>query len=82
MAATDGIALNFAFTGKGNDSGPAGLVDQIRAGAAGLKVHEVCGSRVMLDCYAARTRPRSRTSAVSAGLGLDGFGDRLLPVRR
>jgi urease alpha subunit len=32
MAATDGIALNFAFTGKGNDSGPAGLVDQIRAG--------------------------------------------------
>lgn len=41
MAATDGIALNFAFTGKGNDSGPAGLVDQIRAGVAGLKVHEV-----------------------------------------
>lgn len=41
MAATDGIALNFAFTGKGNDSGPAGLVDQIRSGVAGLKVHEV-----------------------------------------
>ncbi|KWU45181.1 urease [Rhodotorula sp. JG-1b] len=44
MAATDGIALNFAFTGKGNDSGPAGLVDQIRAGVAGLKVHEDWGS--------------------------------------
>lgn len=41
MAATDGIPLNFAFTGKGNDSGPAGLEDQVRFGAAGLKLHEV-----------------------------------------
>lgn len=41
MAATDGIPLNFAFTGKGNDSGAEGLVDQIRFGAAGLKLHEV-----------------------------------------
>lgn len=41
MAATDGIPLNFLFTGKGNDSGPEGLVDQIRFGAAGLKLHEV-----------------------------------------
>ncbi|BGP52043.1 Urease [Rhodotorula kratochvilovae] len=44
MAATDGIALNFAFTGKGNDSGPVGLVDQVRFGAAGLKLHEDWGS--------------------------------------
>ncbi|GAA5982601.1 hypothetical protein JCM10908_006715 [Rhodotorula pacifica] len=44
MAATDGIALNFAFTGKGNDSGPVGLVDQIRSGVAGLKLHEDWGS--------------------------------------
>lgn len=46
MAATDGIPLNFAFTGKGNDSGPAGLEDQIRFGAAGLKLHEVRPERV------------------------------------
>ncbi|GAA5896085.1 hypothetical protein JCM5296_006240 [Sporobolomyces johnsonii] len=44
MAATDGIAMNFAFTGKGNDSGPAGLEDQVRFGAAGLKLHEDWGT--------------------------------------
>ncbi|BGP20421.1 hypothetical protein JCM10213_001570 [Rhodosporidiobolus nylandii] len=44
MAATDGIALNFAFTGKGNDSGEVGLVDQVRNGAAGLKLHEDWGT--------------------------------------
>lgn len=41
MAATDGIALNFGFTGKGNDSGTKGLEDEVRNGAIGLKVHEV-----------------------------------------
>lgn len=41
MAATDGIALNFGFTGKGNDSAPIGLVDQVKAGVCGLKLHEV-----------------------------------------
>lgn len=41
MAATDGIPLNFGFTGKGNDSAPIGLVDQVRFGACGLKLHEV-----------------------------------------
>lgn len=41
MAATDGIPLNFAFTGKANDSGEAGLEDQVRNGAVGLKLHEV-----------------------------------------
>lgn len=41
MAATDGIPLNFGFTGKGNDSGVAGLEDQVRFGAVGLKLHEV-----------------------------------------
>ncbi|KAI5481304.1 hypothetical protein MNV49_004926 [Pseudohyphozyma bogoriensis] len=44
MAATDGVPLNFAFTGKGNDSGPAGLVDQVRFGACGLKLHEDWGT--------------------------------------
>ncbi|GAA5990378.1 hypothetical protein JCM11641_002343 [Rhodosporidiobolus odoratus] len=44
MAATDTVALNFAFTGKGNDSGREGLVDQVRAGCAGLKLHEDWGS--------------------------------------
>ncbi|KAM0789920.1 hypothetical protein ACM66B_006760 [Microbotryomycetes sp. NB124-2] len=44
MAATDDVPLNFLFTGKANDSGPLGLVDQIRFGAAGLKIHEDWGA--------------------------------------
>ncbi|KAK4687070.1 urease, partial [Tremellales sp. Uapishka_1] len=44
MAATDGLPLNFAFTGKGNDSGERGLRDIIEAGACGLKLHEDWGS--------------------------------------
>ena len=46
MAATDGIPLNFAFTGKGNDCGDSrqALIDIVEAGAAGLKLHEDWGS--------------------------------------
>ncbi|TNY21571.1 putative urease [Rhodotorula diobovata] len=44
MAATDDLPLNFAFTGKANDSGPVGLEDQVRFGAAGLKLHEDWGT--------------------------------------
>lgn len=44
MAASDTIPLNFGFTGKGNDSGAAGLEDQVRFGAIGLKLHEDWGT--------------------------------------
>ena len=44
MAASDTIPLNFGFTGKGNDSGVAGLEDQVRSGACGLKLHEDWGT--------------------------------------
>ncbi|ORY27481.1 hypothetical protein BCR39DRAFT_538206 [Naematelia encephala] len=44
MAATDGIPLNFGFTGKGNDSGERGMNDIVEAGACGLKLHEDWGS--------------------------------------
>jgi len=44
LAATDGLAMNFAFTGKGNDSGPEALEEIIKAGACGLKLHEDWGS--------------------------------------
>lgn len=35
------IPKNFAFTVKGNDSGPETLEDIVKAGAAGLKFHEL-----------------------------------------
>jgi urease len=44
LTALDEIPLNTIVTGKGNDSGPQGLIDQIMAGAAGLKLHEDWGS--------------------------------------
>jgi urease len=44
LEATDQMPLNFAFTGKGNSSCPAGLVEVVRAGAVGLKVHEDWGA--------------------------------------
>jgi urease len=44
MQSTDGMPLNFGFTGKGNASQPAGLVDQVKAGACGLKLHEDWGT--------------------------------------
>lgn len=44
LRATDEVPLNFAFTGKGNDSGMAGLEDQVNAGCAGLKIHEDWGA--------------------------------------
>ena len=51
LEACDSIPLNIGFTGKGNSSLPEGLVDQIRAGAIGLKLHEDWGTTpAAIDC--------------------------------
>jgi urease subunit alpha len=51
LQATDAIPLNIGLTGKGNTSAPNGLVDQIRAGAIGLKLHEDWGTTPSaIDC--------------------------------
>jgi urease subunit alpha len=44
MQATDGLPMNFGFTGKGNTSQPEGLTEQLEAGAMGLKLHEDWGT--------------------------------------
>ncbi|MBX3221430.1 MAG: urease subunit alpha [Labilithrix sp.] len=44
LLATDTLPINIGLTGKGNSSRPEGLVDQIRAGAVGLKLHEDWGT--------------------------------------
>ncbi len=44
LQATDALPINIGFTGKGNTSSPEGLVEQIRAGAVGLKLHEDWGT--------------------------------------
>ncbi len=51
LAATDVFPLNIGLTGKGNTSLSDGLVDQIRAGAVGLKLHEDWGTTPeAIDC--------------------------------
>jgi urease subunit alpha len=51
LRAVDNLPLNFGFTGKGNTSLPAGLPEQIRAGAIGLKLHEDWGTTpAAIDC--------------------------------
>lgn len=44
LQASDGLPLNFGFSGKGNSSKPEGLVESIQAGCAGLKLHEDWGT--------------------------------------
>lgn len=51
LQATDVLPVNIGLTGKGNTSRPEGLVDQIRAGALGLKLHEDWGTTPKaIDC--------------------------------
>ena len=44
LQAADGFPMNLAFFGKGNASDPAGLTEQVAAGAVGLKLHEDWGT--------------------------------------
>jgi urease subunit alpha len=51
MQAADTFAMNLAFAGKGNASLPAGLEEQVRAGACALKLHEDWGTTPgAIDC--------------------------------
>src|SRR6201987_1916039 len=44
LQAADAFTINIGVFGKGNASTPAGLVEQIEAGACGLKLHEDWGT--------------------------------------
>jgi urease subunit alpha len=44
MEALEDLPLNFGLLGKGNDSLQPSLIEQIKAGACGLKLHEDWGS--------------------------------------
>ncbi|RFU40587.1 urease subunit alpha [Actinomadura logoneensis] len=51
LQAYEDIPINIAVYGKGNNSLPGALDEQLRAGAAGLKVHEDWGSTpAVIDC--------------------------------
>ncbi len=44
LQAIEAYPLNFGFLGKGNSSQPQGLIEQVEAGAIGLKLHEDWGT--------------------------------------
>jgi urease subunit alpha len=51
LLALDGVPMNFGLLGKGNASLPDALVEQINAGAMGLKLHEDWGTTpAAIDC--------------------------------
>ena len=61
LQATDALPLNIGLTGKGNTSLPDGLVEQIRAGAIGLKLHEDWGTTpAAIDCCLSVADERGR----------------------
>jgi len=51
IQAADGLPMNLAFAGKGNAALPAALIEQVRAGACSLKLHEDWGTTPgAIDC--------------------------------
>mgnify|MGYP002631677534 CR=1 FL=1 len=51
IQAADGFPMNLGFFGKGNASEPDALVEQVEAGAIGLKLHEDWGTTPSaIDC--------------------------------
>jgi len=51
LQAADGFAMNLGFFGKGNASRPEALLQQVEAGAIGLKLHEDWGTTpAAIDC--------------------------------
>ncbi|MEQ9642378.1 MAG: urease subunit alpha [Alphaproteobacteria bacterium] len=51
LQAAEAFPVNLAFSGKGNASQPAALIEQVVAGASGLKLHEDWGTTPgAIDC--------------------------------
>jgi len=51
LQAADAFPMNLGFYAKGNASSPAGLIEQIEAGACGFKLHEDWGTTPSaIDC--------------------------------
>jgi len=51
IQAAESLPVNLAFSGKGNASRPEALIEQVKAGAAALKLHEDWGTTpAAIDC--------------------------------
>jgi urease subunit alpha len=75
LRAADGLPMNLAFLGKGNASQPAALLQQIEAGAVGLKLHEDWGTTpaAIDNCLAVAEATDTQVSIHSDTLNESGF---------
>jgi urease subunit alpha len=75
LEAADAFPVNLGFLGKGNASLPEGLVEQIRAGAIGLKLHEDWGTTpaAIDNCLAVADRMDVQVAIHTDTLNESGF---------
>ena len=75
LRAVDGLPMNLGFLGKGNASLPAGLDEQIEAGAIGLKLHEDWGTTpaAIDNCLSVADRHDIQVSIHTDTLNESGF---------
>ena len=75
LEAADSFPMNLGFLGKGNASLPEGLVEQIRAGAIGLKLHEDWGTTpaAIDNCLAVADRMDVQVAIHTDTLNESGF---------
>ena len=68
IEAVEELPLNFGFLGKGNDSQEPALLEQIEAGALGLKLHEDWGTTpATIDAIGGRTIHTYHTEGAGGG---------------
>jgi urease subunit alpha len=75
LVAAEGFPMNLGFLGKGNASLPAPLVEQIQAGAIGLKLHEDWGTTpaAIDNCLAVADRMDVQVAIHTDTLNESGF---------
>src|SRR6186713_2198529 len=75
LQAAEGLPMNLGFFGKGNTSKPAGIKEQIEAGACGLKLHEDWGTTpaAIDNCLAVADRYDVQVMLHSDTLNESGF---------
>ncbi|NNG24367.1 urease subunit alpha [Telluria aromaticivorans] len=80
LQAADAFPMNLGFFGKGNASLPQPLVEQVEAGAIGLKLHEDWGSTpaAIDNCLAVAERMDVQVALHSDTLNEAGFLERTL----
>ncbi|HKX07535.1 MAG TPA: urease subunit alpha [Stellaceae bacterium] len=80
LQAAEGLPMNLGFFAKGNTARPHGLVEQIRAGACGMKLHEDWGTTpaAIDNCLAVADEHDVQVSIHTDTLNESGFVERTI----